>query len=163
MINNYLFPDLSEPTDTEISSPQIPIMHEETREELYHILVLLCKQVDHFAKVVDLVSDIIPHGTLFDIFSKSLHGYSADEKLSQTTHTTPTQKASLSKCLHSQAMTQMKAQSLPQRTPQTSRIAISSSKTSSLQLHLHSFAFGTNITRSTVHRHFQIPVAHGEK
>jgi ubiquitin carboxyl-terminal hydrolase 34 len=62
MINNYLFPDLSEPSDTEIIIPRIPIMHEETREELYHILVLLCKQVDNYAKVVDLMSDLIPHG-----------------------------------------------------------------------------------------------------
>lgn len=63
VINNYLFPDLSEPSDAEIITPRIPIMHEETREELYHILVLLCKQVENFAKVIDLMSDIIPHGT----------------------------------------------------------------------------------------------------
>jgi ubiquitin carboxyl-terminal hydrolase 34 len=62
VINNYLFPDLSEPSETEIITPRIPIMHEETREELYHILVLLCKQVDNYTKVVDLMSDLIPHG-----------------------------------------------------------------------------------------------------
>lgn len=68
VINNYLFPDLSEPSDTDIITPRIPIMHEETREELYHILVLLCKQVDNYSKVVDLMSDLIPHGTSSILF-----------------------------------------------------------------------------------------------
>lgn len=43
-------------------TPKVPIMHEETREELYRILGLLCKHVDNYAKVIELVSDLIPQG-----------------------------------------------------------------------------------------------------
>ncbi|KAL1967875.1 hypothetical protein VTN77DRAFT_2564 [Rasamsonia byssochlamydoides] len=60
LFNNYLFPDLSVPSDTEVITPRVPVMHEETREELYNILVLLCKHVENYAKVIDLVSDLIP-------------------------------------------------------------------------------------------------------
>lgn len=62
LFNNYLFPDLSEHSDEEKIHPQIPVMHEETRGELYNILVLLCKQVENYAKVIELASDLIPHG-----------------------------------------------------------------------------------------------------
>lgn len=62
LVNNYLFPDLSEPSDTEVIVPRIPVMHQETRQELYNILSLLCNNEQNFAKIVDLMSDLIPYG-----------------------------------------------------------------------------------------------------
>ncbi|KAH8696007.1 putative ubiquitin hydrolase [Talaromyces proteolyticus] len=92
LINNYLFPDLSEPSDTEIITPRIPVMHGETREELYNILVLLCKQADNYAKVIDLMSDLIPHDYTYNTTwaadrlkaIRSPEGYAGLKNLSNT-------------------------------------------------------------------------------
>lgn len=62
LVNNYLFPDLSEPSDTEIIKPRIPVMNEETREELYKILFLLARQEENFGRIVGLMNDLIPRG-----------------------------------------------------------------------------------------------------
>lgn len=62
LVNNYLFPDLSEPSDTEVIKPRIPVMNEETREELYKILYLLARQEENFGRVVDMMNDLIPRG-----------------------------------------------------------------------------------------------------
>lgn len=59
LFNNYLFPDLSMESSNPIS-PQVPIMHSQTRQELYNILLLLCKHDDNYPKIVELLEDIIP-------------------------------------------------------------------------------------------------------
>lgn len=63
LFNSYLFPDLSDPSETEVITPHVPVMHEETREELYNILVLLAKHADNYGKIMDLMIDLIPSGT----------------------------------------------------------------------------------------------------
>lgn len=70
LVNNYLFPDLSEPSDTEVIKPRIPVMNEETREELYKILYLLARQEEYFGRVIDLMNDLIPRGkcSFFSIY-----------------------------------------------------------------------------------------------
>jgi hypothetical protein len=59
--NNYLFPDLSRSCDTPIH-PRVPVMHNQTRQELYHILILLSKSRGNYAKIIELLEDIIPQG-----------------------------------------------------------------------------------------------------
>jgi ubiquitin carboxyl-terminal hydrolase 34 len=62
LIENYLFPNLSEESDNLIV-PQIPVMHTQTRQELYGILSLLCKYSEDYCTVVDCVKELIPGGT----------------------------------------------------------------------------------------------------
>jgi hypothetical protein len=87
LCSNYLFPDLSEHSEKEKITPRIPVMHEETREELYNILVLLCKQVENYAKVIELISDLIPHGIFLS--EKSCDSINADHHLVQIIRTLP--------------------------------------------------------------------------
>lgn len=42
--------------------PRIPVMHNQTRIELYNILTLLVKDDRNYFKVVDHLEDIIPQG-----------------------------------------------------------------------------------------------------
>lgn len=64
LIDNYLFPNLSEESD-HLIVPQIPVMHAQTRQELYGILSLLCKNSDDYCTVLDCVKELIPAGTTF--------------------------------------------------------------------------------------------------
>jgi ubiquitin carboxyl-terminal hydrolase 34 len=64
LFDNYLFPNLSEESDSLIV-PQIPVMHTQTRQELYGILSLLCKYSEDYCTVVDCVKELIPTGTNF--------------------------------------------------------------------------------------------------
>ncbi|EED21875.1 ubiquitin C-terminal hydrolase, putative [Talaromyces stipitatus ATCC 10500] len=92
LVNNYLFPDLSEPSDTEAIQPRIPVMNEDTREELYKILILLCKQEENFSKVIDLMSDLIPRDFTYNTTwaidrlkaIRSPEGYAGLKNLSNT-------------------------------------------------------------------------------
>ncbi|RHZ67719.1 putative ubiquitin C-terminal hydrolase [Aspergillus thermomutatus] len=59
LFDNYLFPNLSEESDSLIV-PQIPVMHTQTRQELYGILSLLCKYTEDYCTVVDSVKELIP-------------------------------------------------------------------------------------------------------
>lgn len=61
LFDRYLFPDLSMPSDEAIV-PRIPVMHNQTRIELYNILTLLVKDDRNYFKVVDHLEDIIPQG-----------------------------------------------------------------------------------------------------
>lgn len=61
LFDRYLFPDLSMPSDEAIV-PRIPVMHNQTRIELYSILTLLVKDDRNYFKVVDHLEDIIPQG-----------------------------------------------------------------------------------------------------
>lgn len=92
LVNNYLFPDLSEPSDTEVIVPRIPVMHQETRQELYNILSLLCNNEQNFAKIVDLMSDLIPYDYTYNTTwpadrhkaIRSPEGYAGLKNLSNT-------------------------------------------------------------------------------
>ncbi|KAL4864454.1 hypothetical protein BDV12DRAFT_176122 [Aspergillus spectabilis] len=59
LFDNYLFPDLSDPSEEPIT-PQIPVMHTQTRQELYAIVGLLSKYDDNFYQLVGRLEDIIP-------------------------------------------------------------------------------------------------------
>ncbi|KAJ9326994.1 hypothetical protein DTO027B3_2234 [Paecilomyces variotii] len=59
VFNNYLFPDLSVPGEGAMA-PQVPVMHTETRQELYNILVLLSKNDENYPKIIELLEDLIP-------------------------------------------------------------------------------------------------------
>ncbi|KAL1880253.1 hypothetical protein Plec18167_003656 [Paecilomyces lecythidis] len=59
VFNNYLFPDLSAPNQGPIV-PQVPVMHSQTRQELYNILVLLSKNDENYPKIIELLEDLIP-------------------------------------------------------------------------------------------------------
>ncbi|RAL15100.1 putative ubiquitin C-terminal hydrolase [Aspergillus homomorphus CBS 101889] len=91
LFDKYLFPDLSMPSDDRIV-PQIPVMHTQTRQELYSILGQLC-EIDHnYAKLVNRVLDVIPQdytysaSWCFDRFKliRSPEGYAGLKNLSNT-------------------------------------------------------------------------------
>ncbi|KAK2791273.1 hypothetical protein FQN52_004949 [Onygenales sp. PD_12] len=62
----YLFPDLSECSETEAIQPSIPVMHTATRRELYNVLLRLCEVKTNCEKMLDLLGDVIPLGALPD-------------------------------------------------------------------------------------------------
>ncbi|BDD63108.1 hypothetical protein MAP00_008050 [Monascus purpureus] len=59
LFNNYLFPDLSMPSDSPMA-PQVPVMNTQIRQELYAILILLCKYDENYSKMVSFLEDLIP-------------------------------------------------------------------------------------------------------
>ncbi|KAL5335950.1 hypothetical protein BJX70DRAFT_401139 [Aspergillus crustosus] len=59
LFDNYLFPDLSEPSEERIT-PQIPVMHTQTRQELYAIVGMLSKYGNNYNQLVGRLEDIIP-------------------------------------------------------------------------------------------------------
>lgn len=61
LFDKYLFPDFSEPS-SDLIVPRVPVMHNQTRQELYNILILLCKFDDNYSKIVERLEDIIPEG-----------------------------------------------------------------------------------------------------
>lgn len=61
LFDRYLFPDFSSRSSTLIR-PKVPIMHGQTRQELYRILTLLCKYDQNYMGMVDCLEDIIPQG-----------------------------------------------------------------------------------------------------
>lgn len=67
LFDRYLFPDLSLPSDEEIV-PQVPILHNRTRMEMYNILTMLIEDEKNYLSVVDNMEDLIPKGP-FEILS----------------------------------------------------------------------------------------------
>lgn len=42
--------------------PQVPVLNTQIRQELYAILVLLCKYDENYSKMVSFLEDLIPQG-----------------------------------------------------------------------------------------------------
>ncbi|KAE8407660.1 hypothetical protein BDV37DRAFT_5930 [Aspergillus pseudonomiae] len=92
LFDKYLFPDLSESTSLVAITPQTPVMHASSRQELYSILNLLCKYDENYAKVVERLSDLIPEDYTysptwcFDRYKmiRSPEGYAGLKNLSNT-------------------------------------------------------------------------------
>lgn len=61
LFDRHLFPDLSMPSDEPIV-PRVPVLHNQTRIELYNILTLLIKDDRNYVTVVNNLEDIIPQG-----------------------------------------------------------------------------------------------------
>ncbi|KAL6232934.1 hypothetical protein BDW75DRAFT_216372 [Aspergillus navahoensis] len=59
LFDTYLFPDLSMPSHDFIV-PQIPVMHTQTRQELYTVIGLLSKYGDNYNQLITRLEDIIP-------------------------------------------------------------------------------------------------------
>ncbi|OJJ67421.1 hypothetical protein ASPBRDRAFT_341882 [Aspergillus brasiliensis CBS 101740] len=60
LFDQYLFPDLSS-TSTDLIVPQVPVMHTQTRQELYSILCQLCRlDENNYSTIVERLEDIIP-------------------------------------------------------------------------------------------------------
>ncbi|KAL4777550.1 hypothetical protein BDW60DRAFT_202441 [Aspergillus nidulans var. acristatus] len=91
LFDNYLFPDLSMPSHDFIV-PQIPVMHTQTRQELYTIVGLLSKYGDNYNQLITRLEDIIPQdytyqpGWSFERqkLIRSPEGYSGLKNLSNT-------------------------------------------------------------------------------
>ncbi|KAL4918129.1 hypothetical protein BDW62DRAFT_68207 [Aspergillus aurantiobrunneus] len=91
LFDNYLFPDLSMPS-FELIFPQIPVMHTQTRQELYAIVGLLSKYGDNYTQIISRLEDIIPQdhtyqlGWCFDRqkLIRSPEGYAGLRNLSNT-------------------------------------------------------------------------------
>ncbi|KAL4807372.1 hypothetical protein BDV18DRAFT_116297 [Aspergillus unguis] len=66
LFDNYLFPDLSMESDEPIT-PLIPVMHSQTRQELYAILSLLSKYDDNYLRLVKRLEDIIPQDHTYQL------------------------------------------------------------------------------------------------
>lgn len=69
LFDRYLFPDLSMSSEEAIV-PRVPVLHHQTRIELYNILTMLIKEDKNYFSVVDHLEDIIPQGlnTLYLFF-----------------------------------------------------------------------------------------------
>ncbi|KAG2411729.1 hypothetical protein HFD88_009285 [Aspergillus terreus] len=91
LFDRYLFPDFSSRSSTLIR-PKVPIMHGQTRQELYRILTLLCKYDQNYMGMVDCLEDIIPQDETyspswyFDRYKmiRSPEGYAGLKNLSNT-------------------------------------------------------------------------------
>ncbi|KAL4783116.1 hypothetical protein BJX76DRAFT_270130 [Aspergillus varians] len=91
LFDNYLFPDLSI-SSSQLITPQIPVMHTQTRQELYTIVGLLAKYNDNYTQLVGRLEDIIPQdhtyqlGWCFDRqkLIRSPEGYAGLRNLSNT-------------------------------------------------------------------------------
>lgn len=91
LFDNYLFPDLSMPS-SELIAPQIPVMHTQTRQELYAIVSLLSKYGDNYTQLVGRLEDIIPQDHTYQIgwcferqkLIRSPEGYAGLRNLSNT-------------------------------------------------------------------------------
>ncbi|KAI2935085.1 hypothetical protein CBS147320_819 [Aspergillus niger] len=60
LFDQYLFPDLSS-SSTDLIVPQVPVMHTQTRQELYGILCQLCRlDVNNYSTIVERLEDLIP-------------------------------------------------------------------------------------------------------
>lgn len=75
ILDNYLFPDLTPETDDQLV-PRVPVMHTATRQKLFNIINLLCKQSDvNLAQVMDQLENAVPRGAsdpLFCLFIYSM-------------------------------------------------------------------------------------------
>ncbi|KAE8149454.1 hypothetical protein BDV25DRAFT_156255 [Aspergillus avenaceus] len=91
LFDRYLFPDLSM-ASPEVILPQTPVMHTQTRQELYSILSLLCKYDDNYFRVVERLEDIIPEDYTYSSswcfdrhkMIRSTEGYAGLKNLSNT-------------------------------------------------------------------------------
>lgn len=61
LFDNYLFPDLSLPSNDTIE-PQVPVMHSQTRQEMYNVIRILCRGNENYLSMVECLEDIIPEG-----------------------------------------------------------------------------------------------------
>ncbi|PYH95762.1 ubiquitin hydrolase [Aspergillus ellipticus CBS 707.79] len=94
LFDQYLFPDLSIPSSTsdEVIIPHVPVMHTQTRQELYTILSQLCRLDGNYSKIVDRLEDLIPQDYTyspswgFDRYKmiRSMEGYAGLKNLSNT-------------------------------------------------------------------------------
>ncbi|KAL4910198.1 hypothetical protein BDW74DRAFT_144626 [Aspergillus multicolor] len=91
LFDTYLFPDLSLPSQ-DLIFPQIPVMHNQTRQELYGIVYHLSKYGDNYSQLISRLEDIIPEdhtyqpGWSFERqkLIRSPEGYSGLKNLSNT-------------------------------------------------------------------------------
>ncbi|RDW90490.1 putative ubiquitin C-terminal hydrolase [Aspergillus mulundensis] len=91
LFDTYLFPDLS-PSSQDLVVPQIPVMHNQTRQELYGIVYHLSKYGDNFSQLISRLEEIIPEdhtyqpGWSFERqkLIRSPEGYSGLKNLSNT-------------------------------------------------------------------------------
>ncbi|KAL2832877.1 hypothetical protein BDW59DRAFT_138793 [Aspergillus cavernicola] len=91
IFDTYLFPDLSMPS-SEPLTPLIPVMHSQTRQDLYALSGLLSKYDDNFTQLIGRLEDIIPQdhtyqpGWGFDRqkLIRSPEGYAGLRNLSNT-------------------------------------------------------------------------------
>ncbi|KAL2842484.1 hypothetical protein BJX68DRAFT_244747 [Aspergillus pseudodeflectus] len=62
ILDNYLFPDLSpDPSSpSQLLIPQIPVMHTQTRQELYSLVLQLSHDDDNYTYLIERLKDIIP-------------------------------------------------------------------------------------------------------
>ncbi|EGC41797.1 ubiquitin carboxyl-terminal hydrolase [Histoplasma capsulatum var. duboisii H88] len=92
LFTTYLFPELSEPTETKVIQSSIPVMHNTTRQEIYNILLLLCEDQANCERMLTLLDDVIPYdythepNWIFDRYKtiRSPEGYAGLKNLSNT-------------------------------------------------------------------------------
>jgi ubiquitin carboxyl-terminal hydrolase 34 len=62
LFSTFLFPDLSEVSEDQCLDPKIPVMHTQTRQEIYKVLLLLCEDETNYESMLELLEDSIPRG-----------------------------------------------------------------------------------------------------
>ncbi|KAL3477353.1 hypothetical protein BJX99DRAFT_226442 [Aspergillus californicus] len=91
LFDTYLFPDLSPPS-SELLIPQVPVMHTQTRQELYGLAGQLSKYEGNYTQLISRLEDIIPQdhtyqlGWFFDRqkLIRAPEGYAGLRNLSNT-------------------------------------------------------------------------------
>ncbi|KAL5003429.1 hypothetical protein BDV10DRAFT_154983 [Aspergillus recurvatus] len=91
LFDTYLFPDLSMPSHNSIV-PQVPVMHTQTRQELYTVVGLLSKYGDNYNQLITRLEDIIPQDHTYQSgwslerqkLIRSPEGYAGLKNLSNT-------------------------------------------------------------------------------
>ncbi|KKK18163.1 hypothetical protein ARAM_004521 [Aspergillus rambellii] len=91
LFDTYLFPDLSMPS-SEVLVPQTPVMHTQTRQELYAILGLLSRHDENYSQLIERLEDIIPQDYTYSPawcfdrqkMIRSSEGYAGLKNLSNT-------------------------------------------------------------------------------
>ncbi|KAM5459241.1 putative ubiquitinyl hydrolase 1 [Microsporum canis] len=91
LFTTFLFPNLSD-MQVERIKPSIPVMNPTTRQEIYSIILLLCRDTNNCAQMLELLEEVIPFDYTYDptwIFDRSKtirssEGYAGLRNLSNT-------------------------------------------------------------------------------
>ncbi|KAI5306659.1 hypothetical protein KEM56_007756 [Ascosphaera pollenicola] len=67
LFKTFLFPEFSDSAAEDVPEPTVPIMHEETREEIYKVFKFLCESPANYEVVMnELLGDIIPYDVTYE-------------------------------------------------------------------------------------------------
>lgn len=69
LFSAHLFPDLSPLEGGQKIIPRIPVLHSQTRREMYSVIVSLSQGTESYQKLLALVKELVPQGRYFPAWS----------------------------------------------------------------------------------------------